>query len=490
MQLILIFIFLLGIYINSCLLYDTLILISRQRWYVFSYNFKIIILITLKILILIWFLYIIKLYFFFWDDNNYSLKLNNYSFQLDFFFGIGLISLSINELALIFLVLISLLYPLILLLMQYDLDFSNYKYFNYMIWLYFFIFLFILANDITSFYIFYEIMIALVFLIMYTTSNSRGCIEAVLFFLGWAIIGSFCLSIAIIYILIIIRLNYFDEIWNYSFTIHEYYILYCLFFFGFGTKLALWPFWYWLPRAHVEVSTGMSIFLSCILIKVCFFGLLKFIYLIGFSFFIIPFVFFLGLGVFDVTIRLIMQTDLKAITAYGSVLHINLFIILFFFDSNLLNSGLIYYIWGHSYATAGIFFTINLIERISSTRLTFEMSGIYKYNASIGFIAIFALISFLEFPLSFFFWGEIWLWIVLLDSLTYFTIVLILISIFFYIIIFFRIWWFIIFGSLRFYMIYPSEVISLNDYLICFYIIFSQYYIGIYPSLICWYFYD
>jgi multicomponent Na+:H+ antiporter subunit A len=142
------------------------------------------------------------------------------------------------------------------------------------------------------------------------------------------------------------------------------------------------------------------------LIKICFYGLIRACNLIGGEITILPFIFFCGLAVFDLTLRLVIQTDLKAITAYGSVLHVNLLIILFLLDTNTLNNGLIFYIWGHSYATAGIFFAINLIERSYSSRSTFEISGVFMSNPLVGLAAIFAVITFLEFPLSFFFWGE------------------------------------------------------------------------------------
>lgn len=153
----------------------------------------------------------------------------------------------------------------------------------------------------------------------------------------------------------------------------------------------------------------MSIFLSCILIKVCFYGLMRIFWVIGGGEIIIPLVFFVCISVFDITLRLAGQVDLKAITAYGSVLHVNLLALLFLLDTNYPSSGLICYVWGHSFATAGVFYAISLIERCYGSRSTFELSGIYTANPLVGLITLGAVITFLEFPLSFFFWGEVWL---------------------------------------------------------------------------------
>ena len=41
------------------------------------------------------------------------------------------------------------------------------------------------SADVCLFYIVYELLIGLVFLVMYSTANSRGGVEAILFFAGW-----------------------------------------------------------------------------------------------------------------------------------------------------------------------------------------------------------------------------------------------------------------------------------------------------------------
>ena len=59
---------------------------------------------------------------------------------------------------------------------------------------------------------------------------------------------------------------------------------------------------------------------------------------------VIPFVFLIALCVFDVTSRLIVQVDLKAVIAYGSVLHVNLLVLLLLLDTHTLSIGTVLYI--------------------------------------------------------------------------------------------------------------------------------------------------
>ena len=483
---ILLYLLLISGVILNCLIFIKISQVStRGVWYNYlgDFRFFVISLFFLFSLINLYLLY--EVHFNHIYNYNYLL---NYMFNkyIYIFFMFNNMKFCLNEISLIFAVLVSFLYPLILILLQYDLSIDRYKYYSYMVWLYCIIYIFLFTKDILIFYITYELMIGLVFYIMYLSANNRGGIEAILFFLGWASIGSFLVGMAILYIIIVGNVREFEEIRQICFTANERYYLYIFLFFGFGTKLSIWPFWYWLPRAHVEVSTSLSIFLSCILVKICFYGLLRMHLIIGGEIIILPFIFFIGLSVFDVTIRLIIQVDLKAVTAYGSVLHVNLLVLLFLVDTSMINNGLIFYIWGHSYATAGMFFVIHLIERCCGTRLTFELSGIYQINPLVSIFVIMAFVAFLEFPLNLFFWGEFWMWVSVIEVIPLSATLILFISVVIYIIIFFWIWWSIMFGNMACCGLKPYYILTYEDIWIGIYLILFQYIIGIQPHLLSW----
>lgn len=88
----------------------------------------------------------------------------------------------------------------------------------------------------------------------------------------------------------------------------------------------------------------MSIFLSCILIKLSLFALLRLqcLLLSEISFNICIFVSLLC--TFDIVIRFVNLQDLKAMIAYGSVLHTNLLITLIHLDSFSIIKNSIFYI--------------------------------------------------------------------------------------------------------------------------------------------------
>lgn len=95
------------------------------------------------------------------------------------------------------------------------------------------------TSDLLVFYLSYELMVGLVFFIMYLTANSRGGVEAVLFFIGWAVIGSALVGVAVLYVVSIVHSRIFSDVLAFVFSSNELYYLYVLFFLGFGAKLSL-----------------------------------------------------------------------------------------------------------------------------------------------------------------------------------------------------------------------------------------------------------
>jgi len=88
---------------------------------------------------------------------------------------------------------------------------------------------------------------------------------------------------------------------------------------GFGVKLPIWPFYDWLPKAHVEASTNFSIFLSGVLVKFAFFGFFKTLVSIELEptfVFVFPYLF---IGLFDSVSKVFYQVDIKKVVAFCTV---------------------------------------------------------------------------------------------------------------------------------------------------------------------------
>lgn len=411
-------------------------------------------------------IYFIKIYFF------------NKSF-------INIFSFSLTKFNLSFFLLFSILYPIIFAIMSFDNNNLNSRLYIYMYTIFIISYLLLFVENIIIFYFLYEVMLILVFFVMYLTANSRGGIEAAIYFAAWAIFGSILVGLGVMMLLNLTQIYTFDLLKYNKLTYNEVYYIYILFFFGFGVKLSVWPYWYWLPKAHVEVSTGMSIFLSCILIKLSFFSLLRFqqILLTEISYTIC--IIAAALTSIDIVYRFINLRDLKAIIAYGSVLHTNLLLILIHLDSFKSLKTSIYYIWGHSLATATMFLVVNALEIRYSSRNILHISGVWYTSPSFGYLMFFSLISFLDIPLSIFFWGELWLWVLALNKIFLLALQILFAVNVIFISIFFKIWWSLLFGTpdISVKKINSNEVNFENNSLIVWLIII-QIILGVQPSLL------
>jgi len=102
------------------------------------------------------------------------------------------------------------------------------------------------------------------------------------------------------------------------------YLIWIGLFIGFAIKVPIFPFHTWLPLAHVEAPTAVSVILAGVLLKMGTYGLLRISYpLLPFE--AINFAYTLAiLGVINIiwgAVNAIAQIDMKKMVAYSSVSH-------------------------------------------------------------------------------------------------------------------------------------------------------------------------
>lgn len=122
---------------------------------------------------------------------------------------------------------------------------------------------------------------------------------------------------------LVVGSSQFTVIANYAFTVTEIKFIFALILVGFGVKLPVWPFYGWLPKAHVEASTNFSIFLSGVLVKFAFFGLLKLLLTIELEPRLVEAYPFLLIGMIESVFKLFYQIDLKKLVAYSTVVEMH-----------------------------------------------------------------------------------------------------------------------------------------------------------------------
>jgi len=170
------------------------------------------------------------------------------------------------------------------------------------------------TDSIILFFLAYELLLVPSFFILYNFAKTRRCVEAAYLMFFWTQFGALFLILSFLYLFFISGSSSFFIISGFHFSTFELNFLFMCWIIGFGVKLPIWPFYGWLPKAHVEASTNFSIFLSGVLVKFAFFGLLKCLISINLEptfYFIYP---FLVIGITDAVFKLFYQIDLKKIS--------------------------------------------------------------------------------------------------------------------------------------------------------------------------------
>ena len=190
-----------------------------------------------------------------------------------------------------------------------------------------------LSLDFFLFYIFWEVMLLPMYFLIGMWGGPQRHYAAIKFFL-YTLFGS------VFMLLGMLALYYYAPDGN-TFNLIELisqaprieatlwgfdmrFLIWIALFIGFAIKVPVFPFHTWLPLAHVEAPTAISVILAGVLLKMGTYGMLRISYpllpgeVVNFAF-ILAF-----LGVVNIlwgAINAIAQIDLKKMVAYSSVSH-------------------------------------------------------------------------------------------------------------------------------------------------------------------------
>ena len=163
--------------------------------------------------------------------------------------------------------------------------------------------------------------------------------------------------------------------------------IFLLFFVGFAVKLPSFPFHTWLPDAHVEAPTPISMILAGVLLKVGGYGLIRLAWPlapVGAAAWAYPVA---ALGVFGIlygALAALAQTDFKRLVAYSSVSHMGY--VTLGMAALALNSDPRYYAFGlngavlmmlaHGVTSTGLFFVVGMVYERTGTRDLRALGGL------------------------------------------------------------------------------------------------------------------
>ena len=246
--------------------------------------------------------------------------------------------------------------------------------------------------DFFLFYIFWEVMLVPMALLIGIWGSSNRVYAAIKFFL-YTLAGSLLMLVAIIALyfthqtLDTGRLSGPQNFDPYDFQNW----VFLAFAAAFAIKVPMFPFHTWLPDAHVEAPTAGSIILAGVLLKMGAYGFIRFAMPItpaGAATFAWLMVVLSVIAVIYGALVSLVQPDLKKLIAYSSVSHMG-FVTLGLFTGVWLSGpgnhdatqgidGAVVVMLSHGLLTGGLFLCVGVIYNRLHSRLIADMGGLAK----------------------------------------------------------------------------------------------------------------
>jgi len=243
-----------------------------------------------------------------------------------------------------------------------------------------------ISLDLFLFYMFWELMLIPMYLIIGVWGGPRRIYATIKFFV-YTMAGSVLMLIAIIF-LYFMHFNATGEytfdllkIYNLDIPLGAQFWLFLAFFFAFAIKVPMFPFHTWLPDAHVEAPTAGSVILAGVLLKMGTYGFVRFsLPLFPYaSHQFIPLITWLAVaGIIYGALVAMVQEDLKKLVAYSSVSHLGFVILgIFVFNIQGMEGGILQMI-NHGLSTGALFLIVGMLYERRHTRLIADYGGVTK----------------------------------------------------------------------------------------------------------------
>ncbi|MGE5645345.1 MAG: complex I subunit 4 family protein [Acidobacteriota bacterium] len=245
-----------------------------------------------------------------------------------------------------------------------------------------------MARDFLLFFVFWEIGLVPMYLIIAVWGGPRRVYSAYKFII-YTLIGSMVMFLGIL----ALYFAHHAEFQVYSFAIPDLmratlsptmqWWVFWAFFAGFAVKVPMWPLHTWLPDAHTEAPTAGSVILASVLLKMGTYGLLRF------SLPLVPdasrhplVVNIMGLlsliAIVYGGLVCLMQKDWKKLIAYSSVSHLGFCTLGIFALNQAGIAGSMLQQINHGISTGMLFLIVGVVYERRHTREISEYGGLLR----------------------------------------------------------------------------------------------------------------
>ncbi len=274
------------------------------------------------------------------------------------------------------------------------------------------------ALDFFLFYVFWEVMLLPMYFLIGIWGGPRREYAAIKFFL-YTLLGSVLMLLAVIALYFSVtevidgeKIHTFNMLAMMNPANYEpgsllagtgtYWrsIAYIALFIGFAIKVPIFPFHTWLPDAHVEAPTAISVILAGVLLKMGTYGILRVSYPMFPDMaqaYVVPLAILALINIVYGALCAMAQQDFKKLIAYSSISHMGIVLL----GISALNTqgmmGAVFQMFNHGTITAMLFLIVGVLYDRAHTRDLDAFGGLAitmpKYTGimTVGFFAALGL---------------------------------------------------------------------------------------------------
>ena len=311
-------------------------------------------------------------------------SVSSYQFTLEFNeLSFCHLNIGIDGISLYYVLLTTFITP-IALLSNYKNIYNNLKYFliSFLILETLQIALFVVL-DLFLFYIFFESVLPVLFIIIIVYGSGVNRIRSALLFFLYTLAGSLFMLLAILQIYSYVGSTDFQFISLNEISLDSQKILWLAFFLAFAVKTPLWPLTGWLYRAHADSPLAGSILLAGTILKFATYGYIRVLInlLPDASHYFSPLIQTIAIvTLIYSSLATIIQQDTKSLIAYSSIAHMSVVILGLFSNSIQGIEGAILLSLAHGFVSPALFICVGgIIYERTGTRIIHYMRGLVTY---------------------------------------------------------------------------------------------------------------
>jgi NAD(P)H-quinone oxidoreductase subunit 4 len=229
-----------------------------------------------------------------------------------------------------------------------------------------------LAGNLLLFFLFYELELIPLWLLISIWGGAQRAYAATKFLIFTATSGVLILAAFLGLALLTSSVNFsLNPVTSEQLAMGSQLLLLIPLLIGFGIKIPLVPFHNWLPDAHTQASTPVSVLLAGVLLKLGTYGLLRFglgLFPEAWAILAPGLALWAAVSVLYGSLAAIVQRDMKRMVAYSSVGHMGYILLAASASSAVSLLGAVFQMVSHGLISALLFLLVGIVYRKTGTR--------------------------------------------------------------------------------------------------------------------------